>query len=57
MDLEIVDFPAPEGEDSTNIRPRRFMGKRLCDGPAIGLAPLFKILNLLTQAVDNGFDV
>ena len=46
---EMVDLPAPDGEDKTNINPRRLIPVSLT------LFFLLNILNLLTHLVDGRF--
>src|SRR5437763_17115928 len=43
-----VDFPAPDGEDTTSIRPRRAMS-------ALILNLSFDVLYLLAKLIDHGF--
>ena len=46
---EMVDLPAPDGEDNTNINPRRLIPVFLT------LFFSLNVLNLLTHLVDCGF--
>ena len=46
---EMVDLPAPDGEDNTNINPRRLIPVWLT------LFISLNVLNLLTHLVDCGF--
>ena len=46
---EIVDLPAPDGEDNTNIKPRRFISVPLTTFCSL------HILNLFTDLIDHRF--
>ena len=46
---EMVDLPAPDGEDNTNIKPRRFIFVPLT------IFCSLHILNLFTDLIDHRF--
>src|SRR6185369_9164646 len=51
---EIVVFPAPEGEESTSIRPRRCTSTNPVITPR---TPSLDILDLLAQLLDRRFEL
>src|SRR5690606_29642116 len=51
-----VDLPAPEGEDSTNIKPRR-TPEETTEGIELQPSKLFNILNLFAELIDRRLEV
>src|SRR3990170_6863073 len=56
---EIVVLPAPDGDDSTSINPRRRMPAKPSFEPAACIAPVtpsLDVLDLLAQPLDRGLE-
>src|SRR5262245_60005579 len=54
-----VVLPAPDGEDSTSMSPRRAIASlpRPCFEPLAPLAALFKVLHLLAELLDQALEL